>query len=203
MTRNSYRLCPPKKSMASEYRRKEKATNDIKKKLAANRKNAQLSAGSKETSKSRYNAIKHGISSEQAIVPAVDGPDSTERFNAILDRLRQGLDPQRTLESCLLDQIAMALQQQKRLLAYENAVIHGQVEAAITRWSGRSQVDRAIVEMEAALNQWSGNRPRPASGAHFALDYRLCLISSSVNSSTARSAPSSTARSASPRAFAS
>ena len=56
-----------------------------KRKKAANLKNAQLSTGPTDTSKSRYNAVTHGITSKQAVVLAVDGPAATERSNAILD----------------------------------------------------------------------------------------------------------------------
>ena len=64
-----------------------------KMKRAANRENAQLSTGPTDTSKSRYNAVTHGITPKQAVVLAVDGPDATERFNAILDGLRRELCP--------------------------------------------------------------------------------------------------------------
>ena len=125
-----------------------------KRKRAANRKNVQLSTGPTDTSKSRYNAVTHRITSKQAVVLAVDGPDATERFNVILDGLRRELCPQGTLEASLVDQIAMALLQQRRLLAYESAVIQSHAEASITKWIERSQIERVtidLVEMEAAL----------------------------------------------------
>ena len=59
-----------------------------------------------------------------------------------------------TLEASLVDQIAMALLQQRRLLAYESAVIESQAEASITKWIERSQVEKAtieLMEMKAAL----------------------------------------------------
>jgi hypothetical protein len=48
----------------------------------------------------------------------------------------------------------MALLHQRRLLAYESAVIGSQAEASITKWVERSQIERAtidLMEMEAAL----------------------------------------------------
>ena len=48
----------------------------------------------------------------------------------------------------------MALLHQRRLLAYESAVIGFQAEASITKWVERSQIERAtidLMEMEAAL----------------------------------------------------
>ena len=92
-----------------------------KRKTAANRKNAQSSTGPKDTTNTRYNAVKHGITSQQVIVPAVDGPDATERFNAILEGLRQELNPQGILQSSLVDEIALVLQQRRRAVAYESA----------------------------------------------------------------------------------
>ena len=74
-----------------------------KRKTEANRKNAQLSTGPRDTTSTRYNAVKHGITPQRAIIPMVDGPDATERFDATLDGLRQNFDPQGTLESFLVD----------------------------------------------------------------------------------------------------
>ena len=128
-------------------------------KKQANRSNSRSSTGPRDTSKTRYNALKHGISSQQAVVPQADGPDAAKRYDERRDGLWHDLAPQGTLEAALVDQIAVALQQQRRLMAFENSLIQGQADASITRWIERNQVDRATVdfkEMQAALNHLNG-----------------------------------------------
>jgi len=122
-----------------------------KKKLAANRKNAQSSTGPNDTTNTRYNALKHGISSEQAIVPTVDGNDAAKLYDERRNGLWQDLSPQGTLESALVDRIALSMQQHTRLLAYENAVIQLQAESSSQRLVDLSQADRAIIERVEAL----------------------------------------------------
>ena len=129
------------------------------KKKRANRRNSRLSTGPRDTSKTRHNALKHGISSVQAIVPVVDGDDAAERYDERRDGLWQELAPQGTLEAAIVDQIAVALQQHRRLMAYENAVIQGHAEASFERWNERNQIDRATIELEemqVALNHLNG-----------------------------------------------
>lgn len=124
------------------------------KKIKANRKNSKLSTGPKDTRNSRYNATKYGITSKQAVVPAVDGPDAAERFDQSLAGLRQYFSPQGPLEDFLVDQIALGMQQQRRLLAYENSVIAEQTEYAIDKLDLGTQIYHDAVEsmeIEAAL----------------------------------------------------
>jgi len=126
-------------------------------KKQANRNNSRLSTGPRETSKTRYNALKHGISSKQAVVPQVDGADAAKRYDELRDALWEYLEPQGALEGALVDQMAVALQQQRRLITFDNAVIQGQAETEFKNWNERNQVDQATVElMEAALTRLGG-----------------------------------------------
>ena len=117
-----------------------------KRKLAANRRNARLSTGPQNTTNTRYNALKHGISSEQAVVPTVDGNNAAKLYDERRNGLWQDLSPQGTLESILVDRIALSMQQHTRMLAYENAVIQLQAELATQGLIDRVQPRRAIVE---------------------------------------------------------
>ena len=109
-----------------------------KRKSAANWRNAQLSTGPKDTTKTRHNALKHGISSEQAVVPTVDGNNAAKLYDDRRNGLWQDLSPQGTLESVLVDRIALSMHQHTRMLAYENAAIQLQAEL-----SSQGLVDRA------------------------------------------------------------
>lgn len=123
-------------------------------KKQANRSNSRSSTGPRDTSKTRSNALKHGISSQQAVVPQVDGADAAKRYDELRAGLWHDLAPQGILEAALVDQMAVALQQQRKLITFDNAVIQGQVEAEIKFWNERSQVDQTAIElMEAALTR--------------------------------------------------
>ena len=87
-------------------------------KLNANRQNSKLSTGPKDTSKTRYNAVKHGITSKQVVVPQVDGIDAAERYDQTRAALWEECSPQGPLEESLLDQIASGFHLQRRLLNY-------------------------------------------------------------------------------------
>ena len=53
------------------------------KKLIANRQNAQLSTGPKDTAVTRLNATKHGILCGGGVIEAVDGEDTQELFEEL------------------------------------------------------------------------------------------------------------------------
>lgn len=97
------------------------------KQIRANRRNSKLSTGPNDTSKTRYNAVKHGITSKQVVVTKVDGIDAADRYDQTRAALREECSPHGPLEESMLDQVAVGLHLQRRLLAYENAVISRRV----------------------------------------------------------------------------
>ena len=63
------------------------------KKLAANRNNAQLSTGPKDTSTTRLNATRHGILSDGGVIETVDGENAKELFEELETQMCQALAP--------------------------------------------------------------------------------------------------------------
>ena len=77
-------------------------------KLAANRRNGQKSKGPKTEegkSRSRWNALKHGVLSQR--LPVLHEDDS-QTYTLLLENLRHDLNPGNALEEILVEKIAMA-----------------------------------------------------------------------------------------------
>ena len=77
-------------------------------KLAANRRNGQKSKGPKTEegkSRSRWNALKHGVLSQRLVV--LNNNDG-QTYTLLLENLRRDLNPWNALEEILVEKIAMA-----------------------------------------------------------------------------------------------
>jgi hypothetical protein len=96
------------------------------KKLAANRRNAQLSTGPRtEEGKrlSRPNALKHGILARALLITKGEGAESSTEFDELLDGLRIDLAPIGMLEEMLVEKVAVCLWRQKRALKCEAGMV--------------------------------------------------------------------------------
>ena len=92
------------------------------KQIEANHRNALLSTGptSCEGKKAvSHNAVKHGILSRSLLLD----DESPEEYQALVDELRNNLQPHGVLELSLVEKIAIALWRQKRLIRAETATI--------------------------------------------------------------------------------
>ena len=77
-------------------------------KLAANRRNGQKSKGPKteeRKSRSRWNALKHGVLSRRLVVL---NDNDGQTYTLLLENLRRDLNPGNALEEILIEKIAMA-----------------------------------------------------------------------------------------------
>jgi len=77
-------------------------------KLAANRRNGQKSKGPKTEegkSRSRWNALKHGVLSQRLVVLK---DDDSQTYTLLLENLRRDLSSDNALEEILIEKIAMA-----------------------------------------------------------------------------------------------
>ena len=100
----------------------------INKKAAANRGNAQLSTGPKTDegkSRSRRNALKHGILASALLVKSINGTEDQAQFDGLLSSLCRDLSPVGILEEMLVEKIAVCWWRQKRALRREAVVIKG------------------------------------------------------------------------------
>lgn len=95
---------------------------NITKQAEANRRNALKSTGPKSKegkAKSRMNALKHGLTGKQVVIPGED----PEEFEMLLSQLMQEHDPQSMLETSLVELIAGAIWRLKRIPQFEPAII--------------------------------------------------------------------------------
>ena len=92
-------------------------------KINANRRNAQSSTGPNDTSRTRLNAMKHGILSKEALVVVGDGYENQEVFEELSSSLRRDIAPVGALEELLVDELIMLTWRRRRVLRYETGVI--------------------------------------------------------------------------------
>ena len=100
-------------------------------KISANRRNAQLSTGPNDTSRTRLNALKHGILSEAVLIRAGDGAEDASEFRSFHDSMQNDLAPEGAMEELLVEDLIGITWRKRRVLAYESAVISKQRDQAI------------------------------------------------------------------------
>ena len=106
------------------------ANFSISKKAAANRRNAQLSTGPKTKegkSRSRCNALKHGILAADLLVKSKYGAEDQAQFEGLLSSLCRDLSPVGILEEMMVEKIAVCWWRQKRALRREAVAMKGAV----------------------------------------------------------------------------
>ena len=104
-----------KNSLASEAR------------AVTNRLNALKSTGPIDTSLTRFNALKHGLTAEKIVVT---GSEKPEEYVSLLDGLRRDFEPQTTLENILIEQMASSLWRRYRIIRAEKAKIEEELAYA-------------------------------------------------------------------------
>ncbi len=88
-------------------------------KLAANRRNGRKSNGPKTEegkSRSRWNALQHGVLSRRLLVL---NDDDSQTYTLLLENLRRDLSPGNALEEILIEKIAMAYWRLHIAFSYE------------------------------------------------------------------------------------
>ncbi|WP_455367385.1 hypothetical protein [[Eubacterium] cellulosolvens] len=103
-------------------------------KVEANRKNALKSTGPKDTSITRFNAIKHGLTAEKLVIMRYE---NKEDYESIIDGLCIDFQPQTTVEHLLIEQIATCLWRRIRIIRSEKAEIEEQLLKAPVEFSNR------------------------------------------------------------------
>jgi hypothetical protein len=114
-------------------------------KAASNRRNARKSTGPKTArgkSRSRLNALKHGILASQAVLATTEGREERAAFEELVDGLACDFAPVGTFEQVLVQQIAACLWRQRRLLMFENRAAFQSRENRTYR--EMNQIDRGL-----------------------------------------------------------
>lgn len=96
-------------------------------KLATNRANAQHSTGPKNTIKTRFNGVRHGLTSKQTVIPG----ESQEEYDEYQAGFLRDLNPQSAIERMLADRIIAAAWRLQRFQRMEAAYFDDRVNAYI------------------------------------------------------------------------
>ena len=106
--------------------------------IAANRQNAQRSTGPRTPdgrAVSRQNALRHGVLCEHVTA----GSENVERYNALLEDLRNELNPQGERECLLVERLANLFWRERRLIEAERRELNHQFEVAAHPFGEGSQ----------------------------------------------------------------
>ena len=110
-------------------RKAAKATS--KRKVDANRRNARRSAGPKDTSKTRYNARKHGLLSPAVLIDGGDLEENPRELEALFARLWDDRAPVGAMEEELVDIIATCCWRRRRAVRAEVGAIRRAADSTV------------------------------------------------------------------------
>ena len=83
-------------------------------KRLANGRNAKRSTGPKDTRHTRYNAQKHGMLSQAAIIQDGDAKEDPRELESLFDELWEDLKPVGKMEEILVDEIVSCVWRKRR-----------------------------------------------------------------------------------------
>ncbi len=95
--------------------------------ITANRRNSLKSTGPRNTSSTRFNAMKHGLTAKKMVVTPYE---SEKDYEVIVEGLRQDLHPKTNIEEILIQQVASTLWRRQRLVRIEKTSIESRLVKA-------------------------------------------------------------------------
>ena len=104
------------------------------KQLKANRNNSKLSSGPKDTSRTRSNALRHGLLTKEALIGTGNGREDPRLLEELSNALWEDLAPTGALEEILVQEIISIIWRKRRLLRHESALASQQAAQAIDSW---------------------------------------------------------------------
>ncbi|MGO9644551.1 MAG: hypothetical protein ACLPY5_07365 [Candidatus Bathyarchaeia archaeon] len=100
--------------------------------IDANRRNSKKSTGPKDTSLTRSNALKHGLTANRFVV--LPGENLSE-YEALVERMYADYKPQTVFEEILIERMADALWRLRRIQRSENAQIEERLAYAPLKYA--------------------------------------------------------------------
>lgn len=114
------------------------------KQIAANRANALKSTGPRSLAgraRSSQNAVKHGLTAHQAMLPGED----PEEFNGLRHAMFGTLDPQGALENQLVERIVSLLWRLRRVQAFEIALFEWVAHYQAQRYDAPADITQGVL----------------------------------------------------------
>ena len=112
-------------------------------KAIANKRNSKSSRGPNDTSKTRFNALKHGILSIHALILGGDGEENEKEFQQFSSAILRDLAPLGAVEELLVDDLIVIAWRKRRVIAYESAVLSKQLDTTVTDYQQEHSVSDA------------------------------------------------------------
>ncbi len=82
----------------------------------ANRENSELSTGPKDTSNTKFNALKHGLCSKGFV-----NDKENEEYSLLFEELKANLGPKTIIQHIVIERIAIALWDLQKITVVESA----------------------------------------------------------------------------------
>ncbi len=100
------------------------------KQIEANRENAKLSTGANDTTKIRFNALKHGLTAKN-----LKREEDSNEINILIDYLMEELKPSNVFEEIALNRIAVSLWKLNKItgiqsLEFYNSIVRAEDSSA-------------------------------------------------------------------------
>ena len=124
----------------------------------------------RNTSRSRFNATKHGILSKDVLIRTGDGEENEEEFVELRARMWEDLAPVGALEEALVEHIINATWRKRRVIAYETALISQKAATVRRDWDERNQVS---VDLEGLLSSFRRPEPEIPDFENLGIDFDL------------------------------
>ena len=127
--------------------------------IKANQENAQKSTGPRTDegkARSRCNALKHGLRSEQLIINTPHIKENWDEFIALLDSFIETLNPRTYAEQVVVARIAVCHWRQQRLAIAETAQIERQLHSCCRDFVTETQLNNHFDRRHCG-----GNNPLP------------------------------------------
>jgi hypothetical protein len=93
--------------------------------MIANKNNAQHSTGPQDTTRSRFNGVQHGLTSNQTVIPG----ESQEEYDQFEADFRADLNRRSALETTIAERVIAAAWRLKRFQRMESAFYNDRVNA--------------------------------------------------------------------------
>jgi hypothetical protein len=121
-------------------------------KIMANRQNALNSTGPKDTSLTRFNALKHGLTAGKIVVTPFEDP---AEYEILVEALRKDFQPQTAIEELLIQQMASSLWRRQRIIRGERVDIESGLTSASMKFDTleRKKTDYLLLIMHQEVSK--------------------------------------------------
>lgn len=101
------------------------------KQIKANQENSEHSTGPNDTSLTRYNALKHSLTSQTVLLKG----ENKEAFDELLTETRDKLNPEGSIENELVDQIVFAFWRIRRCRGVDKTIVEANTDLKEVKWA--------------------------------------------------------------------